>query len=253
MLLYLSVLLHEISHAVMAQRYGLGVRSISLNFLGGATEIDSETRTPGQEFKVAVVGPLTSLAVGFAALLALRVVPDGLLRSGGRPPGGGQPDRRCPQPRARPPARRRPRAARAGLEDHRQHAPGHDRGRMGWSRGGRAGARHTPAQPGPAGAQPRRLRLPDRRRDRVVPVVRRDRVHGQCTHPPAVARTQGAPTRSTGRRGVRRAPGLRGRTTCQRGRRRSDHRPRRGRPPQRAWSARPPCSPPRRSDARGSR
>ena len=46
-LLYLSVLLHEISHAVMAQRYGLGVRSISLHFLGGATEIDSETRTPG--------------------------------------------------------------------------------------------------------------------------------------------------------------------------------------------------------------
>ena len=66
MLLYLSVLLHEISHAVMAQRYGLGVRSISLNFLGGATEIDSETRTPGQEFKVAVVGPLTSLAVGLS-------------------------------------------------------------------------------------------------------------------------------------------------------------------------------------------
>ena len=64
MLLYLSILLHEISHAVMAQRYGLGVRSISLHFLGGATEIDSETRTPGQEFKVAVVGPLTSLVVG---------------------------------------------------------------------------------------------------------------------------------------------------------------------------------------------
>ena len=77
-LLYLSILLHEISHAVMAQRYGLGVRSISLNFLGGATEIDSEARTPGQEFKVAVVGPITSLAVGFAALLALQVVPDGL-------------------------------------------------------------------------------------------------------------------------------------------------------------------------------
>ncbi len=65
-LLYLSVLLHEISHALMAQRYGLGVRSISLHFLGGATEIDSETRTPGQEFKVAVVGPLTSIAVGLA-------------------------------------------------------------------------------------------------------------------------------------------------------------------------------------------
>lgn len=79
-LLYLSVLLHEISHALMAQRYGLGVRSISLHFLGGLTEIDSETRTPGQEFKVAVVGPLTSIGVGVLALFALLVVPDGLLQ-----------------------------------------------------------------------------------------------------------------------------------------------------------------------------
>ena len=78
-LLYLSVLLHEISHAVMAQRYGLGVRSISLNFLGGATEIDSEARTPGQEFKVAVVGPLTSLLIGGAAFALLAVSPEGLL------------------------------------------------------------------------------------------------------------------------------------------------------------------------------
>jgi Zn-dependent protease len=78
-LLYLSVLLHEISHAVMAQRYGLGVRSISLNFLGGATEIDSEARTPGQEFKVAVVGPLTSLVIGGVALALLTVTPQGLL------------------------------------------------------------------------------------------------------------------------------------------------------------------------------
>ncbi len=79
-LLYLSVLLHEIAHALMAQRYGLGVRSISLHFLGGATEIDSETRTPGQEFKVAVVGPLTSIVVGLLALALVTVTPDGLLR-----------------------------------------------------------------------------------------------------------------------------------------------------------------------------
>ncbi len=78
-LLYLSVLLHEISHAVMAQRYGLGVRSISLTFLGGATEIDSEPRTPGQEFKIAVVGPLTSLVIGGLALALGTVTPDGLL------------------------------------------------------------------------------------------------------------------------------------------------------------------------------
>ncbi len=78
-LLYLSVLLHEIAHALMAQRYGLGVRSISLHFLGGATEIDSETRTPGQEFKVAVVGPLTSVVIGLLALALLMVTPSGLL------------------------------------------------------------------------------------------------------------------------------------------------------------------------------
>jgi len=79
-LLYLSVLLHEMAHAVVAQRYGLGVKSISLHFLGGATEIDSETRRPGQEFTIAVVGPLTSIAVGLLALALLTVTPDGLLR-----------------------------------------------------------------------------------------------------------------------------------------------------------------------------
>ena len=78
--LYLSVLLHEASHAIMAQRYGFTVNSITLHFLGGMTEIDGEARKPRQEFWIAVVGPLTSIAVGVAAVGVWFLLPEGLLR-----------------------------------------------------------------------------------------------------------------------------------------------------------------------------
>lgn len=77
--LYGSVLLHEASHALMARRFGYPVTSITLHFLGGMTAIEGESRTPRQEFWIAVVGPLTSLLVGAVALAALLVTPDGLL------------------------------------------------------------------------------------------------------------------------------------------------------------------------------
>lgn len=78
--LYMSVLLHEASHAVMAQHYGHPVSSITLHFLGGMTQIEGEARRPREEFMIAVVGPLTSIAVGLLAILPWWVIPDGLLR-----------------------------------------------------------------------------------------------------------------------------------------------------------------------------
>ena len=80
MVLYLSVLLHEASHALMARRYGFQVESITLHFLGGMTAIEGEAARRAQEFAIAVVGPLTSIAVGGAALGLWFVTPDGLLR-----------------------------------------------------------------------------------------------------------------------------------------------------------------------------
>jgi Zn-dependent protease len=64
----------------VARRYGFQVEAITLHFLGGMTAIKGETRSPRQEFWIAVVGPLTSIAVGAAALGLWFVTPDGLLR-----------------------------------------------------------------------------------------------------------------------------------------------------------------------------
>lgn len=80
MALYLAILLHEASHALMARRFGFRVESITLHFLGGATTIEGESRRPGEEFWISVVGPLTSLAVGFLAIPLAMVTPDGLLQ-----------------------------------------------------------------------------------------------------------------------------------------------------------------------------
>ena len=76
-LLYLSVLIHEASHALVAKHFGLPVTSITLHFLGGMTSIDGEPATPKEEFWVSVVGPISSLAVSAVAFGVALVAPGG--------------------------------------------------------------------------------------------------------------------------------------------------------------------------------
>ena len=77
-LLYVSVLVHELSHSVVARGFGLPVRRILLYPLGGISEIEREAPTPGREFAVAGAGPALSLALGALGWGLSRVVPYGV-------------------------------------------------------------------------------------------------------------------------------------------------------------------------------
>src|SRR4051794_41059406 len=78
-LLYLSILVHEASHAIVAERFGLPVSSITLHFLGGMTAIDGEPASPRQEVWVSVVGPISSLGVAAVAFALSLAAPGGLI------------------------------------------------------------------------------------------------------------------------------------------------------------------------------
>ena len=62
-LLFVSVLIHELAHSVVAQSYGIPVPRITLFLFGGVSQIASEPPNPAAEFWIAVVGPLASIAL----------------------------------------------------------------------------------------------------------------------------------------------------------------------------------------------
>lgn len=64
LLLFASVLAHESAHSLVALRYDIPVRSITLFFFGGVARIIREASSPKAEFRMAIAGPLCSLGLG---------------------------------------------------------------------------------------------------------------------------------------------------------------------------------------------
>ncbi len=62
-LFFVSILLHELGHARVAQRAGIGIDGIDLWFFGGVAKLDRDTRSPSEEFRISAAGPAVTAAI----------------------------------------------------------------------------------------------------------------------------------------------------------------------------------------------
>ncbi|MBD2436262.1 site-2 protease family protein [Nostoc sp. FACHB-110] len=76
LLLFASVLLHELGHSLAARSQGIKVNSITLFLFGGIAAIEEESKTPGKAFQVAIAGPLVSVGLFFLLRLVAIAIPD---------------------------------------------------------------------------------------------------------------------------------------------------------------------------------
>ena len=74
LLLYVSIILHELGHAVTAIRFGIEVRRIDLWFFGGLAQLSREPDTPGKEFSIAIAGPVVTLLVTVACAVTAALI-----------------------------------------------------------------------------------------------------------------------------------------------------------------------------------
>jgi Zn-dependent protease len=70
LLLFGSLLLHEFSHCVVARSRGLDVQSVTLFIFGGVSSLKGEPREPADEFRIAIIGPITSFASAIVFAIA---------------------------------------------------------------------------------------------------------------------------------------------------------------------------------------
>ncbi|MGH2980058.1 MAG: site-2 protease family protein [Solirubrobacterales bacterium] len=77
LLFFLSILLHELGHAVVAIRNGISIAGIDLWLFGGIAKMSQDTSSPGVEFRVAIAGPVVTF------LIAILCAGLGILSAGG--------------------------------------------------------------------------------------------------------------------------------------------------------------------------
>ena len=63
LLLFGSLIVHELGHALVARRQGIEVKQIDLFLFGGLTQMSRDAASPGEDFKVAIAGPLATFGV----------------------------------------------------------------------------------------------------------------------------------------------------------------------------------------------
>ncbi|MBI2820346.1 MAG: site-2 protease family protein, partial [Acidobacteria bacterium] len=68
--LFVSIIIHELAHSVVAKRYGIPIRGITLFIFGGVAEMEQEPGSAGAELRMAIAGPITSILLGVGFYLA---------------------------------------------------------------------------------------------------------------------------------------------------------------------------------------
>jgi Zn-dependent protease len=76
-LFFVSLVLHELGHALVARREGIAISGIDLWFFGGVAKLSSDTQSPGSEFRISAAGPLVTLVIVVLCLGLLALVREG--------------------------------------------------------------------------------------------------------------------------------------------------------------------------------
>jgi len=74
LLFFVAIVIHELSHSIVARMHGLAVRSITLFALGGVSQIEKDSPNARTEFWIAIAGPISSAVIGILCLGIARLI-----------------------------------------------------------------------------------------------------------------------------------------------------------------------------------